>query len=310
MFNIYSDVVKYTNEFYNIKGYHAAALPITTTSISSPMGLGSDSVPVQIDLLGQKTYLADSMQFLLEYTLRFNEKGVYYVMPSFRGEDTDKRHLNQFYHSEVEIVGDLDDIIHLGEEYIKFLAKRIIEKDYYKTMDIDEDHLNTIKHVISKDTFPRIRFSDAVAILEENLPNGIDEKDGFTDINSLGEQYLINKYEGAVWLTHFEHKSVPFYQQYDPVDSRYALAADLLIGMGETIGSGERADYISVQKSLGEHQVSDEDYRWYIDMKKEFPLQTSGFGMGVERFIAWLTGNYDIRQIPVVYRDKNVKVDP
>ena len=76
-------------------------LPITTGSISSPMGLGSDSLPVKINLNGVPTYLADSMQFLLEYGNRFCKNGVWYIMPSFRGEQEDERHLSQFYHSEV-----------------------------------------------------------------------------------------------------------------------------------------------------------------------------------------------------------------
>lgn len=310
MFNLYSDIMKYTNEFYNKKNFSLAALPITTNSISSPMGLGSDSLPVKIDLLGQETYLADSMQFLLEYTLRFNNNGVYYVMPSFRGEESDERHLNQFYHSEVEIVGDFNDIINLGEEYIKFITKPILESDYFIKLNIEKEKLESIKNIIEMKQFPRVHFSSAVDILNSELPEGVERKNGITTINSKGEKHLIALYNGAVWLTHLEHKSVPFYQQYDTDDSKYALAADLLLGMGETLGCGERADYYSVQKSLREHEVSEQDYKWYIAMKRDFPLQTSGFGMGIERYIAWITGHHDIRDIPVVYRDKNVQIDP
>ncbi|WP_309244882.1 asparagine synthetase A [Bacillus sp. WMMC1349] len=310
MFKIYSDIIKYSNQFYDQRNFSIAALPITTTSISSPMGLGSDSLPVKINLLGQETYLADSMQFLLEYTLRFNQNGVYYIMPSFRGEDSDERHLSQFYHSEVEIKGGLDDIIRLAEEYIQYITSFIIEKDYYHSLNVPVDHFNDIKRIIYLGHFPRIHFKDAIDLLKNEYPAGIEIRDGLKTINSEGEQHLIKKYNGVVWLTHLEHKSVPFYQQYDPDDQKYALAADLLIGMGETLGCGERADYHSVQKSLMDHQVSPDHYEWYINMKKQYPLQTSGFGMGIERYIAWLTGNYDIRNIPVVYRDKDVKIEP
>jgi aspartyl/asparaginyl-tRNA synthetase len=310
MFELYSDIIKFTNEFYNLKDFSAAALPITTTSISSPMGLGSDSLPVKIDLLGQETYLADSMQFLLEYTLRFNQKGVYYIMPSFRGEDSDERHLSQFYHSEVEIVGGLDDIIRLGEEYIKYVSSFIIKKYYYRQMGVSPDYVNNIQRIIGLNEFPRIHFKDAVELLANEFHEGIDIRDGLKIINSKGEKYLIEKYKGAVWLTHLEHKSVPFYQQYDKNNPKYSLAADLLIGMGETLGCGERADFNSVQKSLKDHHVRFDDYEWYIAMKRDYPLRTSGFGLGVERFIAWLTGNFDIRNMPVVYRDKNLRVEP
>ena len=93
-------------------------LPITTGSISSPMGLGSDSIPVKIQLGGRDTYLADSMQFALEYGCRFFENGVWYIMPSFRGESEDKRHLSQFYNSEAEICVKLEDDMKLVEEYL------------------------------------------------------------------------------------------------------------------------------------------------------------------------------------------------
>lgn len=114
----------------------------------------------------------------------------------------------------------------------------------------------------------------------------------------------MKKFKGIVWLTHFEHKSVPFYQAYDNNDKRYALAADLLVGVGETIGCGQRANYPDVVRSLEDHEVNINEYKWYIDMKREKPLITSGFGMGVERFIAWLFDINDIRTIPYVYRDK------
>src|SRR6476646_3425695 len=95
-----SEIYFLTYEFYREQGFRCAPLPITCGSISSPMGLGSDSLPVSVDLFGERTYLADSMQFHLEYLLRQGAKGVFYIMPTFRGEDPDHRHLNQFFHSE------------------------------------------------------------------------------------------------------------------------------------------------------------------------------------------------------------------
>ena len=103
-------------------------LPVTTGSISSPMGRGSDSLPVKINLEGVNTYLADSMQFLLEYGCRLNSNGVYYVMPSFRGEKADNRHLCQFYHSEAEIPGTLNDVMNLVDEYIKYLSRELLKQ--------------------------------------------------------------------------------------------------------------------------------------------------------------------------------------
>ncbi|WP_237385405.1 asparagine synthetase A [Xenorhabdus sp. Sc-CR9] len=310
VFHIYSDIMEGTFLFYNEKGFSAASLPITCSSVSSPMGLGSDSIPVKINLMGQEIYLADSMQFLLEYALRLDNKGVWYTMPSFRGEDSDERHLNQFYHSESEIVGGLDDVIFLSEEYIKYITEYILKKGRLQEIKISSDHLKHIRKIISWTSFPRIKYQDAVPLLKSECPDGIESRNGISIVNSIGEKYLIQKHDGAVWLTHMEHQSVPFYQQYDPENNQYALAADLLIGMGETIGCGERADYNSVRRSLDEHHVNPELYRWYINMKKHYPLRTSGFGMGIERYIAWLTKHHDIRDIPVILRDKSFIVEP
>ncbi len=310
MFQCYSDIAFSTFKFYSEKeGFAAATLPVTTGSISSPMGLGSDSLPVEIKLFNQKTYLADSMQFLLEYSLRFGEKGVFYLMPTFRGENSDKRHLNQFYHSECEIVGELTDVIGLCEDYIKYMTRYIISRDYYKD-NISEKKLLEVESIINQEKFQQISFYDAVDLLRDNNIKGLGSIDDIITINSVGEKWLIKYFGGAVWLTHFPHKGVPFYQAYDKNDPDLALCADLLIGMGETLGCGERADFKEVVKSLDEHKVNPEEYEWYIVMKENFPLKTSGFGLGIERYIAWLFDIDDIRKIPYVYREKNKIIYP
>lgn len=311
MFNCYSDIAIASHDFFvKEKKFSIATLPITTGSISSPMGLGSDSIPVKVDLLGSETYLADSMQFLLEYCLRFDNRGVYYIMPSFRGEDSDKRHLSQFHHSESEIVGSLADVMSLCEQYIKYLSQVLIQKDYLLE-SVSESKIKEIKRLINTEKIPEIKFKNAVSLLKENNKhNCIENTEGILTINDEGEKWLMEHFSGPVWLTHFEHRSVPFYQAYDEEDSKYSLSADLLIGIGETIGCGERADYQSVIQSLEDHQVDPSDYKWYIDMKRDFPMQTSGFGMGIERFIAWIFDEDDIRKIPYVYREKNINIFP
>lgn len=308
MFKSYSDIVLETFKFFSGENFNAVALPITTGSISSPMGLGSDSIPVKINLQGQDTYLADSMQFLLEYSLRFVDKGVFYVMPSFRGEDADKRHLSQFYHAESEIVGDLSDVMQLSEKYIKHLAQSIITKDYYIN-SVTGKHLESVRNIVQK-KFPEITFTKAIDLLEEYKIDGFDYIDNLCVINSVGERWLIDYFNGVVWLTHFPHLTVPFYQAYDKDNSTLSLSADLLIGIGETLGCGERADFDEINKSLKDHEVSASEYDWYIKMKQRFPMTTSGFGLGIERFIAWMFDVKDIRTIPYVYREKGKKINP
>lgn len=154
-----------TMNFYEERGIITMHLPVTTGSISSPMGRGSDSSPVKINIDGVDTYLADSMQFLLEYGCRLNDKGVYYIMPTFRGEKADERHLCQFYHSEAEIPGKLEDVMNLVEDYIKFLSKKIIEQmgTELKREIGDISHIEMIANYEKQ--FPKITFDE----VEKNL---------------------------------------------------------------------------------------------------------------------------------------------
>ncbi len=135
-----------TMDFWRRRDCITLHLPITTNAISSPMGLGSDSLPVEIDLFGQRTYLADSMQFMLEYGCRFHPEGCYYVMPSFRGESADETHLSQFYHSEAELCLGLEDQIDVAESYFRYVTQAVLERFQGElgTAGIGTSHLDVI----------------------------------------------------------------------------------------------------------------------------------------------------------------------
>lgn len=303
--NIQTEIVKSTHDFYKGKKIDFMLLPITTGSISSPMGLGSNSLPVSVEIDGVQTFLADSMQFLLEFGCRLNKSGVYYIAPSFRGEKADKRHLCQFFHSEAEIPGNLDDVINLVEEYIKFLVVRLkkYQSENIKKITGTTTHLDNL---LGLKSFPRCSFEEALVILKNSNKYVINKKD-FRVINSLGERELIKHFNGCVWLTYFDHLSVPFYQKFLDEDKSKAKNADLLIGIGETVGSGERHfDGKEVITALDLHQVSKKDYGWYIDTKEKIQMQTSGFGMGIERFLLWILKHNDIRDVQILPRFNGV----
>ena len=296
-----------TMKFYEEKGIITMHLPVTTGSISSPMGRGSDSLPVKVNLEGIDTYLADSMQFLLEYGCRLNEKGVYYVMPSFRGEKADERHLCQFYHSEAEIPGNLEDVMNLVEEYIKYLSKKILEnfKEELEKAIGDVSHIEKIANY--KGNFPRITFNQAEQALKEkfgdNLNDYIEYNDGWRNITRKAEQELIKIYNGIVWITNYDILAVPFYQQFDNDLDGTTKNADLLFGIGETVGCGERhQNDMDLLKSMKLHEVDKEEYEWYIKLKEKYPLQTAGFGMGIERYLMWVLKASDIRNMQICLR--------
>ena len=302
-----------TMKFYEKKGIITMHLPVTTGSISSPMGRGSDSLPVRINLEGIDTYLADSMQFLLEYGCRLNSKGVYYVMPSFRGEKADERHLCQFYHSEAEIPGKLENVMNLVDEYIKYLSSELI-KQFGKELEEKIGDISHIKKIANfNGAFTKITFDEAEKILKKLYPDAIDEyieyNDGWRNITRKGELELLKYFDGLVWVTNYDALAVPFYQAVD--SNGKTRNADLLMGIGETVGCGERhKDYNQLIDALKYHEVDSKEYSWYIEMKKRYPMQTSGFGMGVERFLMWVLKCDDIRNLQLLLRFNGIDTTP
>ena len=296
-----------TTLFYKELGIQNFQFPLTTISISSPMGLGSDSSPVKVNIGGIDTFLADSMQFFLEYTRRLSDKGTYYLAPSFRGEKADKRHLSQFLHSEAEIAGGLEEVVDLCQNYLECLVTYFLKNCANEIEEITNSlvHLEDFLKICHR--IPRCTFEEAAKILKDNS-SFIKSWGSYRTINSKGEKRLMEYFGGYVWLTKFDHMAVPFYQKFDPEDQNKALNADLLMGIGETIGSGERHfSGVEVKKALGKHRVSSKPYRWYIYMKEKYPLQTSGFGMGVERFFLWLFKHDDIRDCQLLPRFNGIK---
>ncbi|GAA1918637.1 amino acid--tRNA ligase-related protein [Streptantibioticus ferralitis] len=298
-----------TTEFWAARRVKALHLPITTSSISSPMGLGSDSTPVEIDLFGDRTFLADSMQFMLEYGCRFNAEGAWYLMPSFRGEDADETHLNQFFHSEAEIVGGLDDVMATVQEYVQALAWSVLDRMADEVGDV-AGGVGHLEHMADLDSFPRLTLDEAVDHLGSD-PDAVHHADGWRTLTRHGERRLMDEISPILWVTHFDHLSVPFYQAYADPEQRSSLSADLLFGVGEVVGSGERhATGAEVRKALAQHQVSGEAYRWYVDMKDVRPLRTSGFGMGVERWLMWVLNHRDIRELQLAPRLNGIAIAP
>ncbi|MGI5380661.1 amino acid--tRNA ligase-related protein [Streptomyces sp. CA-251387] len=298
-----------TSHFWRDRGVKALHLPITTDSVSSPMGLGSDSSPVEIDLFGQRTYLADSMQFMLEYGCRLSPEGAWYLMPSFRGEEADATHLNQFFHSEAEIQGGLDDVVCTVESYVRMLATTVLV-ECGKQLESLAVPLAHIEHMAGLDDFPRMTLDEAVDYLDGD-PLAVRDFGQWRSLTRHGERRLLDEVSPVLWVTHFDHLSVPFYQAYAAPDRRKALNADLLFGIGEVVGAGERhVTGEQCRSALAHHSVSEDAYRWYVDMKDAIPMRTSGFGMGVERWFMWVLGHSDIRDLQLAPRLNGIPLAP
>ncbi len=299
------------HEFFTSEGLTAFLAPITTGSISSPMGLGSDSLPVSVELMGVKTYLADSMQFMLELGCRQCSTGVYYLMPCFRGEETDQFHLAQFYHAEAEILGKLADVMRLADGLVHFASERLLATARNSILALAGrlDHIEDLIQLGGQ--YRTIRMEDAQAELRSGGTDWIHaHPGGFDVLTKAGEGELFRRY-GPVWVTHFEHQSVPFYQAFEAGSTGRAVNADLILGQCETVGSGQRHTATSaVRQALTQHQINEAPYEWYLEMREIAPMQTSGFGMGLERYLLWLLDHDDIRDLTVIYRENGREAIP
>ncbi len=292
-----------------------------TPSTSSPMGPGSDSEAITIQFGKYKTNLTDSSQFGFE-PLMFHFDKVYCYLPSMRGEDPDARHLNQFYHCEAEIVGTLENLIPLVEGYIRTLSSTLITLNpIVKLMSIDFDKTNlALRSIVSAYSFKRKNFDDIYPWLHQNSAF-ITKNDFGRNITNSGEMALA-QHEGnglPMWLCSYDRDTVPFYQKPDPTSPSKVINADLLFAPiisggfgGEIVGSGQRQNIPEeILESLGRQQIGIEPYEWYINLRK-YPNYkiTSGFGLGIERFITWALGYSDIKDVIHYPRLKNIKTFP
>jgi asparaginyl-tRNA synthetase len=299
-----------TVHYANSKGLRGLFFPLTTRTVTCANALGSDSSPVPVCVSGVDTYLVDSMQFALEYGCRITGVGCYCIMPSFRDETPDNGHLIQFTHSEAEIIGDLEDLIRYVDGYLRAISQAILDRlgDRLKMTRGDISHLERIAS--GTNSFEQITFDEAVQILSD--VDGAIQRDGSCrSLSRQGEALLMERVSEIIWIRHFDNLSVPFYQAFGDSEGVTAKNADLYFGMGEVVGAGERHNNADeLRKSMAMHGVNESEYEWYVRMREEAPLRTSGFGMGVDRLLMWVLNHDDIRDLPIISRVDEPKCWP
>jgi asparaginyl-tRNA synthetase len=294
-------------DYFAKNKFKFADLPVTTQSVSSPMGLGSDSLPVNVVINGHPTYLSDSMQFHLELACRITNQNTAYKMISFRGEQSDCTHLAQFQHAECEIIGDLFDIMRTAGNFLHHITLHLIEycHDDVHSIAGTTSHLSKLLGFSGK--FPSISMDEALEILLKQDPNLISNHPaGFSLPTKKGEKFLCDYCgcAGVLWIKNFPHNAVPFYQAFCNERRSHALNADLLVCGLETIGAGQRHFHSSeVIKALNNHKIAPEPYSWYVRMRDMSSIQTSGFGVGLERYLMWVLKQSDIRDCTLLTRE-------
>jgi asparaginyl-tRNA synthetase len=297
---------------------------MVTPSISSPMGLGSDSQAIPIKFGNLDSYLVDSSQFGFEPLLLNGMDKIYCYLPSIRGEDPDKRHLNQFFNCEAEIRGDAEKLYPLIEDFVKILAEGLLlMPNILEKLSLNyKETLSCLNDILGLDKFPEITFDEAVDRLVANGNEGyVRFNESGRDLTSAGELKLaeIAEFKTPFWVKNFDRDRVAFYQKPNSSNSDKVINADMIFPPlikdsfgGEIVGSGQRQDSAEeMLESLKRQNVNPKPYEWYVDLRRQPNYQTtSGFGLGVERFITWILCRDDIKDVILYPRIKNVETNP
>jgi asparaginyl-tRNA synthetase len=246
-----------------------------------------------------KAYLAQTGQLYVEAAAAALGK-VYCFGPTFRAEKSKtRRHLTEFWMVEPEVAyATLDDLMDLAEGLISFLVQRCLEKRRADLQTIGRD-VSKLENVTPP--FPRITYDDAVKILQEGHEKGAVEAkfEWGGDFGSPDETYISSQFDKPVMVNRYPAQIKAFYMEPDPQRPELALCVDVLApeGYGEIIGGSQRmASHELLLKRIREHGLPEESFKWYLDLRKYGGVPHGGFGMGIERAVAWICGLEHVRE--------------
>ncbi len=289
-----AEIIKAARDFFDERGFTLTDPPIIT-----PAACEGTTTLFPVDYFEEQAYLTQSGQLYIEATAMALGK-VYSFGPTFRAEKSKtRRHLTEFWMVEPEVAyGTLDDIMELAEGLISFLVKRCLDRR--------RNDLHTIGRDISKlekimPPFPRISYDDAVKNLQEGHAKGALESkfEWGGDLGSPDETYLSAQFDKPVMVHRYPAKVKAFYMEPDPQRPDLALCVDVLApeGYGEIIGGSQRmASHELLLKRIHEHGLPEEAFKWYLDLRKYGSVPHGGFGMGIERAVAWICGLEHVRE--------------
>ncbi|MEE8592687.1 MAG: asparagine--tRNA ligase [Candidatus Bipolaricaulota bacterium] len=277
-------------EFFHQRGFVATEAPILTgTSVEGTSTL------FELDYFGSPAYLGQSGQLYLEATAMALGR-VYWIGPAFRAEQSKTRkHVTEFWIAEAEMAFyDHKANLDLQEDLVRYIVTTVIEEKAVELKELDRD-VELLRDEVTE-PFARVDYGDAITLLQE-LGHEIAFGD---DFGAPQEASLGDHFGKPVFIERFPVEMKPFYMKRDPADRSRALAADLIApeGYGEIIGGSQRVDtekeLVSQLKEVG---LPAEPYQWYIDLRRFGSVPHSGFGMGLARVIAWITGVSHIREV-------------
>ena len=282
------EVEQAIHDFFYNRGFVRVDTPILTGSIGEHAG-----TLFSTDYFGEKAYLAQTGQLYVETACPAFRK-VYCFGPTFRAEKSKtRRHLTEFWMVEPEVAfADSNDNMRLQEDFVSYLVERALERCQEELKVLERD-TSKIEHV--KAPFPRISYTDAVALLQSK---GSDIQWG-ADLGAPDEAVITAEYDLPVFVYNYPKQAKAFYMKENPEDPRTVLCDDLLApeGYGEIIGGSQREDDLDrLLERIREEKLPEEAYSWYLDLRRYGTFPHSGFGLGVERTVAWITGRHHIRE--------------
>lgn len=318
VFRIRSEAAFAIHSFFNSRGFVYVHTPIitgsdcegagemfqvTTLDMKNPPLDENGEIDYSKDFFGKKASLTVSGQLNGEtYALAFGN--IYTFGPTFRAEKSNTaRHAAEFWMIEPEMAFcDLQGDMEVAEDMVKYIINHVLstckEEIEFLNNFVDNELLSRLKNVVEND-FVRLTYTDAIKILEEHKSEFVYPVFWGCDLQSEHERYITEKvFKKPVFLTDYPKEIKAFYMRLND-DGKTVAASDLLVpGIGELIGGSQREERIDVLKAkMADCNLSEEDYWWYLNLRKFGGVTHSGFGLGFERMVMYLTGIANIRDV-------------
>lgn len=306
------------HRFFHERGYFWISTPILTASDTEGAGemfrvstldmmnlprTDKGDIDYKEDFFGKETYLTVSGQLNVETYCAAMSK-VYTFGPTFRAENSNtSRHLAEFWMIEPEVAfADLSDVAQLAEDMLKYVCKAVLEERAddmaFFAERISKDAITRLEKLISSD-FVRMDYTDAIEILKASGKEFEFPVEWGVDLSSEHERYLAEEHVGApIIMQNYPKDIKAFYMRIND-DNKTVAAMDILApGIGEIIGGSQREERLDVfDNRLEEMGLSKEDYGWYRDLRRYGTVPHSGFGLGFERLVAYVTGMQNVRDV-------------
>ena len=285
---IRAEVIKASRDYLDNNGFINIDAPILT-----PAACESTSTLFETKYFDQMAYLSQSGQLYNEATIMAFGK-VYCYGPTFRAEKSKtRRHLMEFWMIEPEMAYfDWEDNMKLQEDYVTYIVQTVLNKRKSELQVLNRD---LSKLEIIKPPFPKISYDKAIELLRKK---GKDISWG-EDFGGDEETIISESFDKPVFIHHYPMQCKAFYMKPDPERPEVSLSNDLIApeGYGEIIGGGQRVDDIKLlKKKIKEHNLPMDAFKWYLDLRKYGTVPHSGFGLGIERIVAWMCKLKHIRE--------------